>query len=200
MAYITTTDLNTYLVAKGFVDDDLESADLTRLLNTAIGEWEKLVGVTPFQAVSSIKTFDVRDIQADRRGYILDLSVPLSAAPTLVKSGVETGNVGQTMNQYDDWLLPDYSAPYNQLIFRTKPSFRLEVTAPWGYMASASIGDLVNDAIYYLATARVMEENDGKQGRVSRLKTGLIEMSMPDDSSEIFRKRARDIAKGYRLS
>jgi hypothetical protein len=45
-----------------------------------------------------------------------------------------------------------------------------------------------------------MEENDGKQGRVSRLKTGLVEMSMPDDSSEIFRKRARDIAKGYRLS
>ena len=45
MAYITTTDLNTYLVAKGFVDDDLESADLTRLLNTAIGEWEKSVVV-----------------------------------------------------------------------------------------------------------------------------------------------------------
>jgi hypothetical protein len=124
----------------------------------------------------------------------------LSAAPTLVKSGVETGNVGQTMNQYDDWLLPDYSAPYNQLIFRTKPSFRLEVTAPWGYMASGSIGDPINDAILYLVSARVMEENDGKQGRVSRLKTGLVEMSMPDDSSEIFRKRARGIAKGYRLS
>jgi hypothetical protein len=67
-------------------------------------------------------------------------------------------------------------------------------------MASGSIGDPINDAILYLVSARVLEENDGKQGRVSRLKTGLVEMSMPDDSSEIFRKRARDIAKGYRLS
>ncbi len=200
MAYITSTELGNYLLDKGFVDTALSGADETRLLNTAIGEWELLVGVKPFQAVSSTKVFDVRDIQADRRGYILDLAVPLSAAPTLVKSGVDTGFAGQTMNQYDDWLLPDYSGPYNQLIFRTKPTFRLEITAPWGYMSSANIGDLVNDAIYYLATARVMEENDGKQGRVSRLKTGLVEMSMPDDSSEIFRKRARDIAKGFRLS
>lgn len=200
MAYITSSDLGTYLLAKGFVTTALSAGDQTRLLNTAIGEWEKLVGVTPFQAVSSTKVFDVRDIQADRRGYILDLSVPLSAAPTLVKSGVMTGYTGQTLNQYDDWLLPDYSAPYNQLIFRTKPSFRLEITAPWGYMPSASIGDPINDAILYLASARVMEENDGKQGRVSRLKTGLVEMSMPDDSSDIFRKRARDIAEGYRLS
>lgn len=200
MAYITSADLGTYLLAKGFVDTALSAADQTRLLNTAIGEWEMLVGVKPFQAVSSTKVFDVRDIQADRRGYILDLAVPLSAAPTLVKSGVGTGFAGQTLVQYDDWLLPDYSGPYNQLIFRSKPSFRLEITAPWGYMSSASIGDLVNDAIYYLATARVLEEVSGKDGRVSRVKTGLVEMSMPDDTSAEFRKRAKQIAYGFRLS
>lgn len=200
MAYITSTDLGNYLLNKGFVDTALSVADQTRLLNTAIGEWELLVGVKPFQAVSSTKVFDVRDIQADRRGYILDLSVPLSAAPTLVKSGVGTGYAGQTLIQYDDWVLPDFSGPYNQLIFRAKPSFRLEITAPWGYMSSANIGDLVNDAIYYLATARVLEEVSGKDGRVSRVKTGLVEMSMPDDSSAEFRKRAKAIAKGFILS
>lgn len=200
MAYITSTDLGNYLLNKGFVDTALSVADQTRLLNTAIGEWELLVGVKPFQAVSSTKVFDVRDIQADRRGYVLDLAVPLSAAPTLVKSGVGTGYAGQTLIQYDDWLLPDFSGPYNQLIFRTKPSFRLEITASWGYMSSANIGDVVNDAIYYLATARVLEEVSGKDGRVSRVKTGLVEMSMPDDTSAEFRKRAKAIAKGFILS
>lgn len=199
MAYITSSDLGTYLLAKGFVTTALSAADQTRLLNTAIGEWERLVGVVPFQAVSSTKVFDVRDIQADRRGYILDLSVPLSAAPTLVKSGVETGNVGQTMNQYDDWLLPDYSAPYNQLIFRTKPSFRLEVTAPWGYMSSANIGDLVNDAIYALASARVVEEQAGAQGNQTKVKTGLVEVTI-DDPVPVLRKRAMEIAKMFILS
>ena len=200
MAYITSTDLGNYLLNKGFVDTALSGADQTRLLNTAIGEWELLVGVKPFQAVSSTKVFDVRDIQADRRGYILDLAVPLSSAPTLVKSGVGTGYAGQTLIQYDDWLLPDFSGPYNQLIFRAKPSFRLEITAPWGYMSSANIGDVVNDAIYYLASARVLEEVSGKDGRVSRVKTGLVEMSMPDDTSAEFRKRAKAIAKGFILS
>ena len=199
MAYITSSDLGTYLLAKGFVTTALSAADQTRLLNTAIGEWEKLVGVTPFQAVSSLKVFDPRDIQADRRGYILDLSVPLSAAPTLVKSGVETGSVGQTMNQYDDWLLPDYTAPYNQLIFRTKPSFRLEITAPWGYMASANIGDLVNDAIYALASARVVEEQAGAQGNQTKVKTGLVEVTL-DDPVPLLRKRAMEIAKMFILS
>lgn len=199
MAYITSSDLGTYLLAKGFVTTALSAADQTRLLNTAIGEWEKLVGVTPFQAVSSVKVFDVRDIQADRRGYILDLSVPLSAAPTLVKSGVMTGYTGQTLNQYDDWLLPDYSAPYNQLIFRTKPSFRLEITAPWGYMSSASIGDLVNDAIYALASARVVEEQAGAQGNQTKVKTGLVEVTL-DDPVPILRKRAMEIAKMFILS
>lgn len=199
MAYITSTELGTYLLAKGFVDTALSGADQTRLLNTAIGEWELLVGVKPFQAVSSTKVFDVRDIQADRRGYILDLAVPLSAAPTLVKSGVETGNVGQTLNQYDDWLLPDYSGPYNQLIFRTKPSFRLEVTAAWGYMSSANIGDLVNDAIYCLASARVVEENAGSQGNQTKIKTGLVEITV-DDPVPVLRKRAIEIAKMFILS
>jgi len=199
MAYITSSDLGTYLLAKGFVTTALSAADQTRLLNTAIGEWERLVGVVPFQAVSSTKVFDVRDIQADRRGYILDLSVPLSAAPTLVKSGVETGIVGQTLNQYDDWLLPDYSAPYNQLIFRTKPSFRLEITAPWGYMSSANIGDLVNDAIYALASARVVEEQAGAQGNQTKVKTGLVEVTL-DDPVPLLRKRAMEIAKMFILS
>jgi len=199
MAYITSTDLGTYLLAKGFVTTALSAADQTRLLNTAIGEWEKLVGVTPFQAVSSLKVFDPRDIQADRRGYILDLSVPLSAAPTLVKSGVMTGYAGQTMNQYDDWLLPDYTAPYNQLIFRTKPSFRLEITAPWGYMSSANIGDLVNDAIYALASARVVEEQAGAQGNQTKVKTGLVEVTL-DDPVPLLRKRAMEIAKMFILS
>ena len=199
MAYITSTELGTYLLAKGFVATALSAADQTRLLNTAIGEWEKLVGVTPFQAVSSLKVFDPRDIQADRRGYILDLAVPLSAAPTLVKSGVETGNVGQTLNQYDDWLLPDYTAPYNQLIFRTKPSFRLEITAPWGYMSSANIGDLVNDAIYALASARVVEEQAGAQGNQTKVKTGLVEVTL-DDPVPLLRKRAIEIAKMFILS
>lgn len=199
MAYITSSDLGTYLLAKGFVTTALSAGDQTRLLNTAIGEWEKLVGVTPFQAVSSVKVFDVRDIQADRRGYVLDLSVPLSAAPTLVKSGVMTGYTGQTLNQYDDWLLPDYSAPYNQLIFRTKPSFRLEITAPWGYMSSANIGDLVNDAIYCLASARVVEEQAGAQGNQTKVKTGLVEVTI-DDPVPLLRKRAMEIAKMFVLS
>ena len=199
MAYITSTDLGTYLLAKGFVTTALSAADQTRLLNTAIGEWEKLVGVTPFQAVSSLKVFDPRDIQADRRGYILDLSVPLSAAPTLVKSGVMTGYTGATLNQYDDWLLPDYTAPYNQLIFRTKPSFRLEITAPWGYMSSANIGDLVNDAIYALASARVVEEQAGAQGNQTKVKTGLVEVTL-DDPVPLLRKRAMEIAKMFILS
>lgn len=199
MAYITSSDLGTYLLAKGFVTTALSAGDQTRLLNTAIGEWEKLVGVTPFQAVSSTKVFDVRDIQADRRGYVLDLSVPLSAAPTLVKSGVMTGYAGQTLNQYDDWLLPDYSAPYNQLIFRTKPSFRLEITAPWGYMSSASIGDFVNDAIYCLASARVVEEQAGAQGNQTKIKTGLVEIAV-DDPVPVLRKRAMEIAKMFVLS
>jgi hypothetical protein len=58
----------------------------------------------------------------------------------------------------------------------------------------------VNDAIYYLATARVLEEVSGSDGRVSRVKTGLVEMSMPDDTSAEFRKRAKQIAYGFRLS
>lgn len=199
MAYISSSDLGTYLLAKGFVDTALSGADQTRLLNTAIGEWERLVGVVPFQAVSSTKVFDVRDIQADRRGYVLDLAVPLSAAPTLVKSGVGTGITGQTLVQYDDWLLPDYSAPYNQLIFRTKPSTRLEITAAWGYMASASIGDLVNDAIYALASARVVEENAGAQGNQTKVKTGLVEITI-DDPVPVLRNRAKEIARAFILS
>ena len=111
MAYITSTELGTYLFDKGFVSEELSAADETRLLNSAIGEWEGLVGCRPFLAVSSTKVFDPRDIQADRRGWVLDLAVPISAAPTLVKSGVSTGVAGTTLAQYDDWLLPDYTAP-----------------------------------------------------------------------------------------
>jgi hypothetical protein len=200
MAYITSADLGTYLLAKGFVTSALSGADQTRLLNTAIGEWEMLVGVKPFLAVSSTKMFDPTDIQADRRGWILDLSTPLSAAPTLVKTAAGATTSGETLAQYDDWILPDYSAPYNQIIFFQRPIFRLNITAAWGYMDTASIGDLVNDAIYYLATARVLEEVSGADGRISRVKTGLVEMSMPDDTSAEFRKRAKQIAYGFRLS
>jgi hypothetical protein len=200
MAYISYTDLATYLFDKGFVTAEVSDADAQRLLNSAIGEWEGLVGVRPFLAVSSTKVFDPRDIQADRRGWVLDLAVPISAAPTLVKSGVSTGVVGTTLAQYDDWLLPDNSAPYTQLIFRTKPFIRLEITAAWGYTDSAGIDDQVNDAIYCLASARAIEESRGRDGVISRLKTGLIEISTPDNPVKELRKRAAEIARGYWIS
>lgn len=200
MAYITANDLAQYLEDKNFANGEVSNDDAVRLLAVAIGEWERLVGVVPFQSSSVTKTFDPRDIQSDRRGWILDLATPLSAVPTLVKSGVETGNAGQTLVQYTDWQMPDTSNPWTQIIFNTYPLNRLEITGMFGYMISSNINAEINDALYYLASARIMEENDGKQGRVSRVKTGLVEMSMPDDSSEIFRKRARDIARKYRLS
>lgn len=200
MAYITANDLAQYLEDKNFANGEVSNDDAVRLLAVAIGEWERLVGVVPFQSSSVTKTFDPRDIQSDRRGWILDLATPLSAVPTLVKSGVETGNAGQTLVQWIDWQMPDTSGPWTQIIFNTYPLNRLEITGMFGYMISSNINAEINDALYYLASARIMEENDGKQGRVSRVKTGLVEMSMPDDSSEIFRKRARDIARKYRLS
>lgn len=200
MAYITANDLAQYLEDKNFANGEVSNDDAVRLLAVAIGEWERLVGVAPFQSSSVTKTYDPRDIQSDRRGWILDLATPLSAVPTLVKSGVETGNAGQTLVQWTDWQMPDTSGPWTQIIFNTYPLNRLEITGMFGYMISSNINAEINDALYYLASARIMEENDGKQGRVSRVKTGLVEMSMPDDSSEIFRKRARDIARKYRLS
>ena len=200
MAYITANDLAQYLEDKNFANGEVSNDDAVRLLAVAIGEWERLVGVVPFQSSSVTKTFDPRDIQSDRRGWILDLATPLSAVPTLVKSGVETNNAGQTLVQWTDWQMPDTSGPWTQIIFNTYPLNRLEITGLFGYMISSNINAEINDALYYLASARIMEENDGKQGRVSRVKTGLVEMSMPDDSSEIFRKRARDIARKYRLS
>jgi hypothetical protein len=199
MAYITSTDLGTYLLAKGFVTTALSAADQTRLLNTAIGEWEMLVGVKPFLALSSTKMFDPTDIQADRRGWILDLSTPLSAAPTLIKTAAGATTSGTTLVQYDDWVLPDYSAPYNQIIFFQRPIFRLNITAPWGYMDSASIGDLVNDAIYCLAAARVVEEQAGAQGNQTKVKTGLVEVTL-DDPVPTLRKRAKELARMFILS
>jgi hypothetical protein len=200
MAYISYTDLATYLFDKGFVTAEVSDADAQRLLGSAIGEWEGLVGVRPFLAVSSTKVFDPRDIQADRRGWVLDLAVPISAAPTLVKSGVSTGVVGTTLVQWDDWQLPDYTAPYTQLIFRTKPYIRLEITAAWGYTDANGIDDQVNDAIYCLASARAIEESRGRDGVISRLKTGLIEISTPDNPVKDLRKRAAEIARGYWIS
>lgn len=158
-----------------------------------------LVGVKPFLAVSSTKMFDPTDIQADRRGWILDLSTPLSAAPTLVKTAAGATSSGTTLVQYDDWVLPDYSAPYNQIIFFQRPIFRLNITAAWGYMDSASIGDLVNDAIYCLASARVVEEQAGAQGNQTKVKTGLVEVTL-DDPVPTLRKRAKELARMFILS
>ena len=200
MAYITYTDLATYLFDKGFVTAEVSDADAQRLLGSAIGEWEGLVGVKPFLAVSSTKVFDPRDIQADRRGWILDLAVPISAAPTLVKSGVSTNVAGTTLVQWDDWQLPDYTAPYTQLIFRTKPYIRLEITAAWGYTDANGIDDQVNDAIYCLASARAIEEGAGRQGAATRIKTGLIEIQNSESPVQTLRKRAAEIARGYWLS
>jgi hypothetical protein len=200
MAYISYTDLATYLFDKGFVTAEVSDADAQRLLGSAIGEWEGLVGCRPFLAVSSTKVFDPRDIQADRRGWVLDLAVPISAAPTLVKSGVSTNVAGTTLVQWDDWQLPDNSAPYTQLIFRTKPYIRLEITAAYGYTDANGIDDQVNDAIYCLASARAIEESRGRDGVISRLKTGLIEISTPDNPVKTLRKRAAEIARGYWLS
>ena len=200
MAYITSTEMGTYLYNKGFATEELSAADETRLLNSAIGEWEGLVGVKPFLAVSSTKVFDPRDIQADRRGWVLDLAVPISAAPTLVKSGVSTGVAGTTLAQYDDWLLPDYTAPYTQLIFRTKPYFRLEITAAYGYTDANGIDDQVNDALYCLASARAIEEGAGANGVATKVKTGLVEISMSESQVMTLRKRAAEIARGYWIS
>jgi hypothetical protein len=200
MAYISYTDLATYLFDKGFVTAEVSDADAQRLLGSAIGEWEGLVGVRPFLAVSSTKVFDPRDIQADRRGWVLDLAVPISAAPTLVKSGVSTGVAGTTLVQWDDYQLPDYTAPYTQLIFRTKPYIRLEITAAWGYTDSAGIDDQVNDALYCLASARSIEEGAGANGVATKVKTGLVEISMSESQVMTLRKRAAEIARGYWLS
>lgn len=200
MAYITYTELANYLVSNGFVDTAISDADATRLLNSSVGEWEMLVGVKPFLATSTTKTFDVRDIQADRRGWILDLPTPLSAVPTLVKSGVGTNNLGVTFVQWDDFEMPTGNAPWTQIIFRQKPQTRLEITGAFGYMASASIDDLVNEAICLLASARAIEEGSGKTGVASRVKTGLVEISTLDNPVTELRKRAKSIAMYYRLS
>jgi len=198
MAYISFTDLADYLLANNFVSDEVNQATATRLLNTAIGEWERLVGVKPFLAVSSVKEFDPRDIQSDRRGWILDFSTPIASVPTLVKSGVDGNNAGTTLVQYDDWVVPNVSAPWTQLVFRTAPLFRLQITAPWGYTNSNGIDDLVNDAIYCLASARVVEEQAGSQGNQTKIKTGLVEVNV-DDPVPALRKRAYDIARQYIL-
>lgn len=200
MAYITYTELANYLVSNGFVDTAISDADATRLLNSSVGEWEMLVGVKPFLATSTTKTFDVRDIQADRRGWILDLPTPLSAVPPLVKSGVGTNNLGVTFVQWDDYEMPTGNAPWTQIIFRQKPQTRLEITGAFGYMASAGIDDLVNEAICLLASARAIEEGSGKTGVASRVKTGLVEISTPDNPVTELRKRAKIIAMYYRLS
>lgn len=199
MAYISVTDLQEYLLAKGFVSEEVSTADATRLLAVAIGDWESLVGVRPFLAVSSVKVFDPRDIQADRRGWILDLSTPVSAVPTLVKSGVNGANVGTTLVQYDDWQLPDSSGPWTQIIFNTFPVNRLQITAPWGYTDSNGITAYVNDAIYALASARCVEENAGAQGNQTKIKTGLVEVTL-DDPVPVLRQRALAIATTFRLS
>jgi hypothetical protein len=199
MAYISNSELASYLLSYGFVEEELDTDTSTRYLDGAISDWERLVGVKPFLAVSSTKVYDPRDIQADRRGYILDLGTPLSAQPTLVKSGIDGASLGTTFTLYTDYLLPDNNAPYTQLIFRTYPQFRLEITGAFGYTNSAGIGADVNNALYYLASARAIEELNSAGGTKSRIKTGLIEISQPDDPTVLFRKRAKEIAESYRL-
>jgi hypothetical protein len=199
MAYISASELATYLLDNGFVDEAIDTAVANRLLNSSVQEWERLVGVVPFQALSTTIAYDVRDVQADRRGWILDLPTPLSAVPTLVKSGVETGNVGITFVQWTDFEMPTGKAPWTQIIFRNKPQTRLEITGAFGYMASSDIGDLVNEAICLLASARCIEEGAGKTGIASRVKTGLVEISTPDNPVTELRKRAKTISMYYRL-
>ena len=199
MAYISASELATYLLDNGFVDEAIDNAVANRLLNSSVQEWERLVGVVPFQASSTTIAYDVRDTQADRRGWILDLPTPLSAVPTLVKSGVETGNVGITFVQWTDFEMPTGKAPWTQIIFRNKPQTRLEITGAFGYMASSDIGDLVNEAICLLASARCIEEGAGKAGVASRVKTGLVEISTPDNPVTELRKRAKTISMYYRL-
>jgi hypothetical protein len=199
MAYISNSELASYLLSYGFVEEELDTDTSTRYLDGAISDWERLVGVKPFLAVSSTKVYDPRDIQADRRGYILDLGTPLSAQPTLIKSGIDGASLGTTFTLYTDYLLPDNNAPYTQLIFRTYPQFRLEITGAFGFTNSAGIGADVNNALYYLASARAIEELNSAGGTKSRIKTGLIEISQPDDPTVLFRKRAKEIAESYRL-
>lgn len=199
MAYISASELATYLLGNGFIDEAIDTAVADRLLNSSVQEWERLVGVVPFQASSTTIAYDVRDTQADRRGWILDLPTPLSAVPTLVKSGVETGNVGITFVQWTDFEMPTGKAPWTQIIFRNKPQTRLEITGAFGYMASGDIGDLVNEAICLLASARCIEEGAGKVGVASRVKTGLVEISTPDNPVTELRKRAKTISMYYRL-
>ena len=199
MAYISASELATYLLDNGFVDDAIGTAVANRLLNSSVQEWERLVGVVPFQASSTTIAYDVYDVQADRRGWILDLPTPLSAVPTLVKSGVETGNVGITFVQWTDFEMPTGKAPWTQIIFRNKPQTRLEITGAFGHMASSDIGDLVNEAICLLASARCIEEGAGKTGVASRVKTGLVEISTPDNPVTELRKRAKTISMYYRL-
>lgn len=199
MAYISASELATYLLDNGFVDEAIDTAVADRLLNSSVQEWERLVGVVPFQSSSTTIAYDVRDVQADRRGWILDLPTPLSSVPTLVKSGVETGNVGITFVQWTDFEMPTGKAPWTQIIFRNKPQTRLEITGAFGYMASSDIGDLVNEAICLLASARCIEEGAGKTGVASRVKTGLVEISTPDNPVTELRKRAKTISMYYRL-
>lgn len=199
MAYLTPAELSAYLLDNGFVEEEITTATATRLLNSSIQEWERLVGVVPFLATSTTNTFDVRDVQADRRGWILDLPTPLSAVPTLVTSGVGTNNSGMTLTLWDDYEMPVGKAPWTQIIFRTKPQTRLEITGLFGYTNSAGINELVNEAICLIASAQVIEEGSGKTGVISRYKTGMIEISTPDNPVTELRKRAVKIASYYRL-
>lgn len=193
MAYPTYTEVAAYLLAEGYASAAVGDAKAQRLLAAAIGEWDAMVGCVPFLAVSGTKTFDPCDIQADRRGWILDLPVMLASAPSSVLSGVSSSFAGSAFALYDDFIVPDTDAPYTQLIFLRKPLFRLEITGYWGWTTTP--GEDVKDAIYALCAARFTQESRGTNGAIESSQTGLNSVRFTNTSELEITKTLRDTAR-----
>jgi hypothetical protein len=174
MAYPTASEIIAYLHDQGYSSSEISSDRATRLQAAAISEWDSYVGCVPFLAVESLKSFDPRDIQADRRGWILDLPCRIASDPSLIKSGVIDSFPGTTLELNKDYELPDSGAPYTQLVFLIRPTYRLQITALWGHTTDPSAD--VADAICSLCAARYTQETQGKLGIVTEEKVGMIDV------------------------
>ena len=172
MAYPTYTEVAAYLLYEGYATAEISDAKAQRLLAAAIGEWDGLVGVVPFLAASRTQVFDPRDIQADRRGWILDLPNPIADYPTEIRSSISPTSAGEIFTLYVDYEMPAQAFPVRQIVFLTKPLNRLSVTAPFG--VTTSPGTDVADAIYSLCAARFVQEGQGATGVVEMEQTGLV--------------------------
>lgn len=127
MAYLTVSDLKTYLDIQGTSDDAL----LQSLIDSAVALVERYTG-RRFEAVSDTRAFDERHY----RGRVLFLGEEVVSV-----SSVVNGN-GQTVSSSDYVLLPRDGPPYWAVELRpghgwvTTPTQDIQVTAQWGYSSS----------------------------------------------------------------